>query len=151
MEQQNDDLEISKAVFKGVISNVPIVGSVIAELIGYLDSKYIARRLERLERTIRSHDILLSDFTERLYDLENDEHKYYIVRNNLKHLCLSALPETVDAFNKALIEIVMSEQPTMAEYACEMIKQLNADDISLLKSIKEYQIFKMSKDGEGND
>ena len=62
-----------------------------------------------------------------------------MVRNNLKFLCLSALPETVDSFNRALIEIIMSDQPTMAEYACEIIKQLNADDISLLKNIKRFK------------
>lgn len=144
---QEHNAEIAKAVIRGAISNVPIVGSVISEVIGYLDSKYINERLEKLERTVRSLDILVSDFSEKLYALENDEHKYYVVRNNLKFLCLTALPETVDAFNKALIDIIMNDQPSMAEYACEIIKQLNADDISVLKTIKEYQLGPSNKEG----
>jgi superfamily I DNA and RNA helicase len=151
MKHENDATEIAKAVIKGAISNVPIVGSVITEIMGYLDSKYISERLEKLERTVRSLDILVTDFTERLYDLEHDEHKYYVVRNNLKFLCLTALPETVDSFNKALIEVIMSDRPTMAEYACEIIKQLNADDISVLETIKEYQISQLNKGGELHD
>lgn len=137
--EENAEKDIAKAVVVGAMSNIPIVGGVIAEVIGCLDQRYIEERLSKLERTVRSLDILMSDFTERLYQLEKDEHKYYVVRNNLKFLCLSALPETVDSFNQALIEIIMSDQPTMAEYACEIIKQLNADDISLLKNIKRFK------------
>lgn len=135
----NDGKDIAKSIVVGAISNVPLVGGVVAELIGYLDQKYLEERLASLERTVRSLDILISDFIERLYALEKDEHKYYVIRNNLKFLCLSALPETVDSFNRALVEIVMNDQQTMAEYACEIIKQLNADDILLLKSIKAFQ------------
>ena len=137
--EENVKKDIAKAVVVGAMSEIPIVGGVIAEVIGCLDQRYIEKRLSKLERTVRSLDILMSDFTERLYQLEKDEHKYYVVRNNLKFLCLSALPETVDSFNRALIEIIMSDQPTMAEYACEIIKQLNADDISLLKYIKRFK------------
>ena len=137
--EENVKNDIAKAVVVGAMSEIPIVGGVIAEVIGCLDQRYIEKRLSKLERTVRSLDILMSDFTERLYQLEKDEHKYYVVRNNLKFLCLSALPETVDSFNRALIEIIMSDQPTMAEYACEIIKQLNADDISLLKNIKRFK------------
>ena len=137
--EENVKKDIAKAVVVGAMSEIPIVGGVIAEVIGCLDQRYIEKRLSKLERTVRSLDILMSDFTERLYQLEKDEHKYYVVRNNLKFLCLSALPETVDSFNRALIEIIMSDQPTMAEYACEIIKQLNADDISLLKNIKQFK------------
>lgn len=136
----NEKKDIAKAVVVGAMSNIPIVGGVITEVIGCLDQRYIEERLSNLERTVRSLDILMSDFTERLYQLEKDEHKYYVVRNNLKYLCLSALPETVDSFNRALIEIIMSDQPTMAEYACEIIKQLNADDISLLRNIKRFKL-----------
>ena len=137
--EENVKKDIAKAVVVGAMSEIPIVGGVIAEVIGCLDQRYIEKRLSKLERTVRSLDILMSDFTERLYQLEKDEHKYYVVRNTLKFHCLSALPETVDSFNRALIEIIMSDQPTMAEYACEIIKQLNADDISLLKNKKRFK------------
>ena len=130
---------IAKAALVGGISEIPIIGGVIAELVGYMDSRHVEKRISDLERAVREFGITIDAFTEKLYALESDEHKYFVVRNNLKHLCTSALPETVDALNKALIEIVMSENPSMAEYACEIIRQLNADDILLLKLIKQYR------------
>lgn len=150
MREHNETTEIAKAVIKGAISNIPIVGSVISEIIGYLDSKYINERLEKLEATVKNLGIRVSDFADKMYALENDEHKYFVVRNNLKFLCLSALPETVDAFNRALIDLIMTENPSMAEYACEIIKQLNADDIYLLKTIREYQQYSGLQDKGGN-
>ena len=85
--EENVKKDIAKAVVVGAMSEIPIVGGVIAEVIGCLDQRYIEKRLSKLERTVRSLDILMSDFTERLYQLEKDEHKYYVVRNNLKFLC----------------------------------------------------------------
>ena len=130
---------IVKATLVGGISEIPIIGGVIAELVGYMDSRHVEKRISDLEQAVRGFGIAIEDFTEKLYALEADEHKYFVVRNNLKHLCTSALPETVDSLNKALIEIIMSENPSMAEYACEIIRQLNADDILLLKLIKQYR------------
>ncbi|MBE6913506.1 MAG: hypothetical protein E7472_01025 [Ruminococcaceae bacterium] len=132
-------LEVTKAVIVGGISAVPVIGGVISELVGYLDSRHIEKRISDLEHAVLGMGISIQDFSDKLYRLESDEHRYYVVRNNLKYLCLSALPETVDALNRALIEIVMSEQPTMAEYACEIIRQLNADDILFLKLLKQYR------------
>ncbi len=67
-----------------------------------------------------------------------NEHQIYVLRNNLKHLCISALPETVDAFIKALIDTIVGEKQEMSEEICEIIRQFNANDIELLKIIKDY-------------
>lgn len=137
--QENLSSDIINAVALGTLSEIPFIGGIVSELSGCIAQRHIEDRLQKLERTVRSLDILMSDFIERIYRLEENEHKYYVVRNNLKFICLSALPETVDALNKALIEIIMKDDITMAEYACEIIKQLNADDILLLKNIKRFQ------------
>ena len=131
----NDELAIAGKI---ALSGFPIVGSVVNELVGYADMKKVHKRLDRLRKHLENDNIILNDFAERLNALENDEHKYYVVRNGIKHLCISALPETVDALNKALIEIIMKDEYGMAEHATEIIMQLNAEDIATLKIIKQY-------------
>lgn len=140
MDYNNSKYDIPKSIAKIAFSVVPVFGSAIAELINYLDAKHIERRLLLLEQAVSQQDIAMDEFKQRLYTLEDDEHKYYVVRNNIKFLCLNALPETVDSFNKALIDTIMQDDYTMAEYATEIIKQLNSDDIATLKLLRDFQI-----------
>jgi len=135
MDMNDSRLDIPKALTKGLIAMIPIVGSVLAELIGYADSRYVDKRIQTLEQAVLDLGIKMDDFIERLRSVEDDEHKYFVVRNNIKHLCLSALPETVDMFNKALIEVIMKDEYGMAEYATEIIKQLNSEDIAILNGV----------------
>lgn len=140
MNYNDSKYDIPKVLTKISFSLIPVVGSAIAELINYLDAKYIEKRLLALECEVFRQNIYMDDFKAKLNDLDNDEHKYYVVRNNLKHLCLTALPETVDAFNKALIECIMKDTYDICEYATEIIKQLNADDILFLDTVKQFQL-----------
>lgn len=78
----------------------------------------------------------ISEFVDKVKSL--DEHNSYALRNNLKHLCLAALPETVDLLNEAIIELVMSESHTLPELCCEVIRQLNASDVELLNNILKH-------------
>ncbi len=141
MGYNDSDYTIPKSIAKIGFSTVPIIGSAIAELMNYLDAQYIEKRLCSLEQAVLQQGITIEEFRKYLLALDTDEHRYYVVRNNVKFLCLNALPETVDAFNKALIDTVMLDDYTMAEYATEIIKQLNSDDIATLKLLKEFQIF----------
>ncbi|QNK40966.1 hypothetical protein [Caproicibacter fermentans] len=129
------DPELYKAILKGGLGKIPIVGGVVVEIWNYFDTHLIDRRLKALEKTIYQQHINIKDFQDRLLGLATDEHKYYAVRNNLKHMFLSALPETIDAFKKALIELVMTDNYSMPEHACEIIQQLNADDIYFMELI----------------
>lgn len=81
-------------------------------------------------------NIFIDDFAIKASEL--DEHGTYVFRNNLKHLCLAALPETVHSLNGALIDFIMSEDREMSEEVCEIILQLNAKDINFLLLIKNH-------------
>ena len=139
-KEENKIIEVGSAITVGFLSEIPFVGGVISELAGYVSEKRLKERLRKLEQTINDMGISLEEISDKIYALEDNEHKYYVVRNNLKHLCLTALPETVDSFNRALVEVIIKDEPTMAEYACEILQDLNADDIMLLQNIKRYQI-----------
>ena len=137
------DPELYKSILRGALGNIPIVGGVVTELWNYFDVRLVDRRLKILEETIHQQHINISDFKNKLFELTTNEHKFYAVRNNLKYMFLSALPETVDAFNKSLIELVMADNYDMSEHACEIIQQLNADDIYFLNLIISFK-----KDGK---
>jgi len=78
------DLELYKAILKGALGNIPIVGGVVVELWNYLDSHLIVRRLNALEETISQQHVNITDFQNGLLGLATDEHKFYAVRNHLK-------------------------------------------------------------------
>ena len=117
---------------------VPIIASVYNEICSYWDSNSIKKRFQGLQDEVEKQGISHEDFAERISALE--EHEQYVLRNNIKHLCLAAQPETTDALNKAIIECVMSEPFGLAEHACEILQQCNSDDILLLKLIKNFQM-----------
>ncbi len=133
------DPEIYKSITKGLLGIIPIVGSVVDELWNYFDTRLIDRRIKELEKTIYQQHIDFSDFQKKLLGLSTDEHKFYAIRNNLKYMFLSALPETVDVLNKSLIDLVMADNYDMSEHACEIIRQLNSDDIYFLKLVISFQ------------
>lgn len=117
---------------------VPIIASVYNEVCSYWDSKSINKRIQNLQNEVEKQGISCEDFAERISEFE--EHEQYVLRNNIKYLCLSAQPETTDALNKAIIDCVMSEPFGLAEHACEILQQCNSDDIILLKLIKKFQM-----------
>ncbi|MVB11613.1 hypothetical protein CAFE_23340 [Caprobacter fermentans] len=133
------DPEIYKSIAKGLLGNIPIVGSVVDELWSYFDTRLMERRIKVLEETIYLQHVDIADFQNKLLGLATDEHKFYTVRNNLKYMLLSALPETVDVLNKSLIDLVMEDNYDMSEHACEIIRQLNSDDIYFLKLLIAFR------------
>ena len=112
---------------------VPVC-SVVKELVGYFDNKSTEKRLKTLQDKIEENGIEIRNFSDKLNSL--NEHQAYVVRNNLKFLCVSAIPETVNEFNQAFINYVMHEEQSIYEELCEIIRQLNANDINCLKKIK---------------
>lgn len=67
-----------------------------------------------------------------------NEHEQYVFRNNVKHLCLSTLPETTGVLIDCLISYLMNEKQDMDEELCEIVYSCNANDIELLRVIKQY-------------
>lgn len=117
---------------------IPIISSVANELFSYFDNKNMEKRLHGLQDELEKKQISIDDFANHISRLE--EHSQYVVRNNVKHLCLSAQPETTDALNKAIIDLIMNEPYGLPEYACEILQQCNSSDIILLKLIKNFLI-----------
>ena len=117
---------------------IPIVSSVANELFSYFDNKSVELRLNCLENEIKKEGIPIEEFAVKVSEL--DEHGQYVVRNAVKHICLSAQPEVVDTINKAIIDLIMREPYGLPEHICEILQQCNADDIMLLKYIKWFQL-----------
>ena len=135
MNYNNSKLSLPKSIAKIALSPIPVVGSAVAEIIGYFDDKYIENRLLQLENKLIKLEIL-DDFIEQIKCLE--EHQYFSFRNNLKFLLTSALPETVDVFILSLIDSITSETQNMAEEVCEVLRQLNANDITTLRLLCKH-------------
>lgn len=115
---------------------IPVISSVTNELFAYFDAKSIEKRLKGLQDELIKQNIRIEDFAQRISELT--EHERYVVRNNIRHLCLSAQPETTDMLNKAIIEYIMNESFGLAEHACEILQQCNSDDIFFLKFVKNF-------------
>lgn len=124
------------SVIHPVFLAIPIINSVVMEVLNYFDDKSIEKRFKLLQDELVKKEIDIEKLQDKIKSM--NEHQIYVLRNNLKHLCISALPETVDAFIKALIDTIVGENQEMSEEICEIIRQFNANDISLLKIIKDY-------------
>ena len=122
---------------------IPVVASVSNELCAYFDAKSVENRLLQLQQRIEEDAIAIEDLKRMVNAL--NEHSQYVVRNNLKHLCLSALPETTDVLIRCLISYIKEDNRDMDEEICEIICSCNANDIELLQLIKQY-IFEGPRD-----
>lgn len=116
---------------------IPVIASVSNELFAYFDSKSTEKRLLQLQKAVESAGVEIPEFAEQVSQL--DEHSQYVVRNTVKHLCLSAQPEVTETLIKATIDLIMNEPYGMPEHICEILQQCNADDILLLRLIKQFQ------------
>lgn len=117
---------------------IPVIASVSNELFAYFDSKSTEKRLLQLQNAIENAGVEIPKFAEQVSQL--DEHSQYVVRNTVKHLCLSAQPEVTETLNKAIIDLIMNEPYGMPEHICEILQQCNADDIAFLRIIKRFQL-----------
>jgi len=114
--------------------SIPIIASVYNELCAYFDSKSVEKRLLQFQKKIEEQAITINVLQNNINLL--NEHSQYVFRNNIKHLCLSALPETAEALIDCLISYLINEK--MDEEICEILCSCNANDIELLRMIKQY-------------
>ena len=92
----------------------------------------------QLQNAVENAGVEIPEFAKQVSQL--DEHSQYVVRNTVKHLCLSAQPEVTETLNKAIIDLIMNEPYGMPEHICEILQQCNADDIAFLRNIKWFQL-----------
>lgn len=115
---------------------VPVIASVVNEIGAFFDAASIERRLHELEVKLNEQTVSVDRLQERLECL--DEHGRYVFRNNLKHLCLTALPETTDTLINSMIAYLMEDAQEMDEEICEIVSACNANDIRFLKRLKHF-------------
>ncbi|MCD8129740.1 MAG: hypothetical protein LUE16_00430 [Lachnospiraceae bacterium] len=116
---------------------VPVIASVYNEVCAYFDSRSTEKRLNQLEKALEKQNISNDEFRNRLDRL--DEHDQYVFRNNVKHLCVSALPETTDVLIDCMIAFLMdNDHHQMNEELCEILRDCNSFDMYLLQKFKEY-------------
>lgn len=116
--------------------SIPIISSVYSEACAYFDAKSVEKRLLQFQKKIEEQAISINVLQSNI-DLLN-EHSQYVFRNNIKHLCLNALPETTEALIDCLISYLINEKQDMDEEVCEIICSCNANDIELFRVIKQY-------------
>lgn len=115
---------------------IPVIASVSNELCAYFDAKSVEKRLLEFQNKIEEQSITIDTLKNAIDNL--NEHSQYVFRNNIKHLCLSALPETVEVLIDSLISFLMNDRQEMDEEICEIVCACNANDIELLRLIKRY-------------
>lgn len=127
---------------KAALATAPFCGG-IAEIFGWaVEGRFVERRLAEIESLLgKDTDIFLQDLKEL------SEHDYYAIRKLLKFHCFEAFPELTPTTAKVIIDYVMNRQNRIGDdQIIEMLCQLNASDITALKSIKKAIIEK----GEGD-
>jgi hypothetical protein len=117
---------------------IPIIASVCNELCAFFDAKSVEKRLLEFQKKIEEQKLTIQELQNNI-DLLN-EHEQYVFRNNIKYLCLEALPETTGLLIDCLISYITNEKQDMDEELCEIVCSFNANDIELLKIIKQYMV-----------
>ena len=127
---------------KAGLATAPFCGG-IAEIFGWVvEGRFVERRLAEIESLLgKDTDI----FLQNLKGL--NEHDYYAVRKLLKFHCFEAFPELTPTTAKVIIDYTMNRQNRIGDdQIIEILCQLNASDITALKTIKKVIIEK----GEGD-
>lgn len=118
------------------LAAIPIVILVLSEIFLYADKKIVDKRMQLFKEKVIKREVSLEELSLKISEM--NEHQQFVLRNNLKFLCLSALPDTVDLFIKLLIDYIVTEEQELPEELCEIVRQFNANDIKLLNKVTEY-------------
>ncbi len=116
---------------------IPIITFGINRVLGFTSEKNIANRLKRIEKKLLDKKISIDEFKEKIFILS--EHNEYVVRNNLNNLLLNSIPEVIDVYINIIIDLIMKQESSIYEEICEIVSNLNKNDIVLLKKIQEYK------------
>ena len=106
-------------------------------MIEYESEDNIINRMKKLERKLGEKKISTEEFREKVVNLT--EHDEYVVRNNLINVLLNCIPESVDIYISVLIDLIMNQENTIHEEICEILSQLNKNDLIALSMINFYR------------
>ena len=125
------------SVLHPAFSGLPLVIYAINRVIEYESENNIINRMKKLERKLDKKKISMEEFREKVVNLT--EHDEYVVRNNLINVLLNCIPESVDIYISVLIDSIMNQENTIHEEICEILSQLNKNDLIALSMINFYR------------
>lgn len=117
-------------------SIIPIFVYAVNRTLGLASEEYITERIKKINEKLEEKKININDFKEKMLNLS--QHNEYIVLNHLRNIILTCIPEMVDIYIEVLLDFIMKKEYKEKEEICEIVNQLNRNDLELLKMIKEY-------------
>lgn len=119
-----------------IFAGITIVTFAIKQIINYTSSDDIIKRMKKIEKQLQKKKITIEEFKFKILQLS--EHDTYITRNNLINILLNCIPETIDIYISIWIDFIMNEKNSEHEELCEILKDLNKNDLLLLEMIKKF-------------
>ena len=117
-------------------AGLTIITFVIKQIINYVCTDDIVKRINKIEQQLNNKKINIEEFKEKITNLT--EHNMYVVRNNLSNILLNCIPDTVDIYISIWIDLIMSDTNSANEDLCEILSDLNKNDLLLLEMIKTF-------------
>ena len=128
------------ASYYPALSSISLLTFGVRRVAGLIGPDDFIKRVGLLEKKLKKKKISIDRFREEIEEL--CEHDRYVFLNNIKRILLECTPEVSDIYISLFIEFVMNEsERNKYEELCEIVSQLNANDIATLKSIKDYMIY----------
>lgn len=124
--------------FFSPLAAVPLITYGINRVLGLMDPNDILKRIKRLEKKLQLKKITIEKFKKKINKL--NEHDRYVFSKNLNNILINCIPEITDIYISILIDMIMTEkEKDSKEEICEIISQLNKNDLITLQMIKEYR------------
>ena len=117
-------------------AGLTIITFVIKQIINYVCTDDIVKRINKIEQQLNNKKINIEEFKEKITNLT--EHNMYVVRNNLSNILLNCIPDTVDIYISIWIDLIMNDTNSANEDLCEILSDLNKNDLLLLEMIKTF-------------
>lgn len=134
--------DIGITLAKSAISCVPWAGGIINEFISLYQGEYTEKRLEKIEKLLGEEEKKV--FEKNINNLSEEE--YFLARRIIKFHLFEAEPIVSDALAKFIVQYILENNRTQMNYIIGILCELDANDILLLKKIKEC-----SKENDKNE
>lgn len=115
---------------------IPLFTYAIKRVLGLASPEYIKERLSTFSDRLEKRKITIEEFKVEVKKLS--EHDEYIVLNHLRDMLLTCVPEMLDIYIEVIIDFIMKKNYKNGEEICEIISQLNVNDLNLMRKIKKY-------------
>ena len=124
--------------FNPLFATLPMIIFAVKRVFGLIQPEDIIKRIKIIEKKLERDKISIEDFKEKVNNL--CEHDRYVFSNNLNNIIIDCIPETVDIYISILIDMIMNDkEKDKREELCDIIKQLNVNDLNALKMINKYK------------